>query len=133
LHDISKPETKILAKERIRFFGHTEQGADVVAGILESLRFSHKEISLVENMVRYHMRPTQMSHDGLPTQRAIYRFFRDTGSSGIDILFLSLADHLAARGPDLVKEQWDWHTRQLETGAGNPRNIGICQGGPGCR
>ena len=64
-------------------------------------------------MVRYHMRPTQMSHEGMPTRRAIYRYFRDTGSAGIDILFLSLADHLAARGPDLDMEQWKWHTGQV--------------------
>jgi poly(A) polymerase len=64
-------------------------------------------------MVRYHLRPTQMSHEGMPSRRAIYRYFRDTGNVGIDILFLSLADHLAARGPDLDLEQWKWHTEQV--------------------
>ncbi len=113
LHDIAKPETKIIANERVRFFGHTEQGAEVAAGILERLRFSNKEIKLVEMMVRYHLRPTQMSHEGMPTQRAIYRYFRDTGTAGIDILFLSLADHLAARGPDLDIAQWKWHAEQV--------------------
>jgi poly(A) polymerase len=113
LHDISKPETKIISNNKTRFFGHTEQGADVVDNILERLRFSNKEIKLVESMVRYHMRPTQMSHEGMPTRRAIYRYFRDTGSSGIDILYLSLADHLAARGPELDREQWKWHTGQV--------------------
>jgi poly(A) polymerase len=101
LHDIAKPETRILANDRVRFFGHTEQGAEKSVHILERLRFSNKEIKLVELMVRYHLRPTQMSHEGMPTPRAIYRYFRDTGTNGIDILFLSLADHLAARGPVL--------------------------------
>jgi poly(A) polymerase len=113
LHDIAKPETKIISNDKVRFFGHTEKGAEVVAKILERLRFSNKEIKTVEMMVRYHLRPTQMSHEGMPTQRAIYRYFRDTGTAGIDILFLSLADHLAARGPDLDKEQWIWHTGQV--------------------
>ena len=62
-------------------------------------------------MVRYHLRPTQMSHEGMPTKRAIYRYFRDTGTAGIDILFLSLADHLAARGPDLDVAQWKWQAQ----------------------
>ncbi len=115
LHDVSKPETKILTGEKIRFFGHPEQGADIAAQILQRLRFSNREISQVEMMVRYHMRPTQMSHEGLPTQRAIYRFFRDTGSTGIDILYLSLADHLAARGPGLDPEQWTWHIGQVRS------------------
>jgi hypothetical protein len=52
-----------------------------------------------------------MSHEGMPTPRAVYRFFRDTGESGIDILFLSLADHLAARGPVLDSQQWQEHAR----------------------
>jgi poly(A) polymerase len=113
LHDIAKPETRIISKERIRFFGHTEQGADVVVGILERLRFSNKEIKLVETMVRYHMRPTQMSNEGRPSQKAIFRYFRDSGIAGIDILFFSLADHLAARGPDLDMAQWKWHVEQV--------------------
>jgi poly(A) polymerase len=112
LHDISKPETKIMANGRVRFYGHTEQGAEVASGILERLRFSQKEIRLVETMVRYHLRPTQMSHEGMPTRRAVYRYLRDTDSVAIDILFLSLADHLAARGPDLDQNQWQWHVEQ---------------------
>jgi poly(A) polymerase len=113
LHDIAKPETKLISKDRVRFFGHTEQGAEVVVRVLERLRFSNKEIKLVEAMVRYHMRPTQMSNEGMPSRKAIYRFFRDSGSAGLDILFLSLADHLAARGPDLDMTQWKWHIEQV--------------------
>ncbi len=115
LHDIAKPQTKIIAEERMRFFGHTDQGADVVAKVLERLRFSNKEIKLVEVMVRSHMRPTQMSHEGLPTRRAVYRYFRDTGTAGIDVLYLSLTDHLAARGPDLDVEQWKGQAEVADT------------------
>jgi poly(A) polymerase len=113
LHDIAKPETRIIYNDRIRFFGHTELGAEAVTGILERLRFSNKEIRLVELMVRYHMRPTQMSNEGMPSRRAIYKFFRDAGSAGVDILFLSLADHLAARGPGLDSIQWKGHIDQV--------------------
>jgi hypothetical protein len=42
----------------------------------------------------------------LPTQRAIYRYFRDTDDAGIDILFLALADYLASRGPLANMEEW---------------------------
>jgi poly(A) polymerase len=114
LHDIAKPETKIIDKERVRFFGHNDQGAETVVRIMQRLRFSNKEIRLVECMVRNHMRPTQMSHQGLPSRRAIYRYFRDTGLAAIDTLFLSLADHLAARGPNLDMEQWNWHLDQVK-------------------
>jgi poly(A) polymerase len=113
LHDIAKPGTRIVENERIRFFGHNEQGAETSAAILARLRFSNREVNMVETMVRYHMRPTQMSNQGLPSARAIYRFFRDCGAAALDTLYLSLADHLAARGPLLDREQWQWHLGQV--------------------
>lgn len=109
LHDIAKPQTKTIEEGRARFLGHPQQGADEAAAIMERLRFSRREIQHIELLVKYHLRPTQMSQEGVPTRRAIYRFFRDTDESGIDILFLSLADHLAARGPELDLAQWREH------------------------
>jgi len=115
LHDVAKPQTKTIdANGRIRFLGHANEGATIVADILERLRFSTKEIKLVETMVKYHLRPSQMSHDGLPSPRAIYRFFRDTGEAGIDTLFLSLADHLATRGLHLDLAQWKEHAQLVK-------------------
>ena len=55
-----------------------------------------------------------MSNDGIPTARAIYRYFRDTGDAGIDTIFLSLADHLAARGDTLDRDEWRGHAREME-------------------
>jgi poly(A) polymerase len=115
LHDVAKPQTKAIAQDgRMRFLGHGKLGAEVAVGILERLRFSSKEIKLVEVMVREHLRPGQMSQQGLPTHRAIYRYFRDTEGAGIDILFLSLADHLASRGPNLELEGYKEHARMVE-------------------
>jgi len=115
LHDVAKPQTKTIeADGRIRFLGHAKEGAAIAIDILERLRFSTKEIKLVETMVRYHLRPVQMSHGGLPTRRAIYRYFRDAGEAGIDTLFLSLADHLATRGPHLEQALWQEHAQTVE-------------------
>ncbi len=50
-----------------------------------------------------------MAQQGAPTDRAIYRFFRDTAGAGADTLFLSLADHLAAVGPRVSREGWRRH------------------------
>jgi hypothetical protein len=47
--------------------------------------------------------------EGLPTRRAIYRFFRDTGAAGVDICILSLADMLATYGTTLRQEDWVHH------------------------
>jgi len=115
LHDIAKPQTKTIdADGRMRFLEHAKEGAAIATSILERLRFSAKEVKLVELMVRHHLRPGQMSHDGLPSRRAIYRYFRDAGEAGIDILFLSLADHLATRGPHLNLAQWQEHAQMAE-------------------
>jgi poly(A) polymerase len=112
LHDISKPQTKAFDENgRMRFLGHPEDGATLAESILGRLRFSTKEVKLVSSMVKYHLRPTQMSQDNLPTGRAIYRYFRNVGEAGIDTLYLSLADHLATRGPGLLMPQWEYHTQ----------------------
>jgi poly(A) polymerase len=109
-HDIAKPMTKSIDDTgRARFLGHTKQGAAMTANILERLRFSNREIRLVESLVYHHLRPAQMANNELPTQRAIYRYFRDTGEVGIDILFLALADYLASRGPLVSMEEWRKH------------------------
>jgi poly(A) polymerase len=111
LHDIAKPQTKIVnAQGRTRFFGHPKQGAPIAATILERIRFSTKEVKLIAAIVHYHLRPVQTGHDDLPSSRAIYRYIRDTGDVAIDVLFFSLADHLATRGTDLDITSWQQHT-----------------------
>ncbi len=114
LHDIAKPRTKSIDDTgRARFLGHTKQGAAMTASILEKLRFSHREINLVEKLVYHHLRPVQMANKEMPTQRAIYRYFRDTDDAGIDILILALADYLASRGPLVNREEWKRHCQLM--------------------
>jgi len=113
-HDIAKPMTKSIDDTgRARFLGHTKQGAAMTANILERLRFSNREIRLVESLVYHHLRPAQMANEELPSQRAIYRYFRDTDDAGIDILLLALADYLASRGPLASMEEWKRHCQVI--------------------
>jgi poly(A) polymerase len=115
LHDVAKPQTKAVTEEgRTRFLGHSKEGAAVAAAVMERLRFSGKGVKLVEIVINYHLRPGQMSQQGLPSRRAIYRYFRDCGEAGIDILYLSLADHLASRGPNLNLSGWREHARLVD-------------------
>jgi poly(A) polymerase len=115
LHDIAKPKTKSIGEDgRTHFLGHAKEGAIIVGGILERLRFSGREIKMVQKMVEYHLRPGQMSNEGLPSHRAIYRYFRDTADVAIDILILGLADHLATRGPNLDPLSWEKHVELVE-------------------
>ena len=115
LHDVSKPSTKHFEPSgRMRFFGHDTEGAEVTEQILKRLRFCGRTCDMVRTMVRYHLRPSQLSQKGeLPTQRAIYRYYRDLGDVAVDTLYLNMADYLAARGPDLELDDWAEHCRML--------------------
>ncbi len=114
-HDIAKPQTKGPdASGRIRFLGHSEQGAEMAARRLAELRLSARGVGMVRRMVEEHLRPAQMSQGGeLPSPRAIYRYYRDLGDVAVDNLYLSLADYLAAKGPDLTADRWAGHARMV--------------------
>lgn len=116
LHDISKPATKTVEPSgRIRFIGHDLQGAEVSEAILRRLRMSSRATHLISAMVRHHLRPTQMRQGvEMPTQRAVYRFFRDLDTAAVDTLYLNIADYLSAKGPRVVDAQdWEGHCRLI--------------------
>ncbi|MBE9505248.1 MAG: HD domain-containing protein, partial [Chloroflexi bacterium] len=107
LHDVAKPQTKTLDESgRARFLGHAREGAIMTRSILERLRFSQREMAYVEMLVYHHLRPAQLSNEGLPTARAVYRFFRDTRGAGPGILYVAMADYLACRGPLFTMTEW---------------------------
>lgn len=115
LHDVGKPATKsVQANGRVRFFGHSELGAEMVERAMVRLRFSDQQTRMATTMVTHHLRPGQWSDGGLPTNRALYRYFRDLGDVAIDTIFLNLADHLAARGPMMDREDWAEHVAVAE-------------------
>ena len=105
LHDIGKPATKTFEESgRMRFFGHSDTGAEIAGRLMRRLRFSGREREIVVRMIEAHLRPVQMAQGRAPTKRAVYRYFRATGEAGVDTLFLSLADHLGTVGPNV---RWD--------------------------
>ena len=122
-HDIAKPRTKQVDETgRTRFPDHSEIGAVLAAQRLAQLRISSRGVAMVSKMVENHLRPAHMMQGvELPTQRAIYRYFRDLKDVAIDTLYLCQADYLAAKGPELDPEAWASHARMithvLQTGA----------------
>jgi putative nucleotidyltransferase with HDIG domain len=110
-HDIAKPRTRSVdAKGDIHFYNHPVEGVAIVEQAMRRLRFSSVEMRIVTAIVGNHMRPAQLAADGA-TPRAIYRYFRDVGAEGVDTLFLSLADHIATRGPKLNPSDWWQHAQ----------------------
>ena len=108
LHDIAKPRTRETDEDgRIRFIDHENQGARIASQRGEALHLSNPEITRLKTIVKHHMRPTHLAREARdPSPRAVYRFFKDTGSAGVDICLLSLADLMATYGAILPQERW---------------------------
>jgi putative nucleotidyltransferase with HDIG domain len=112
LHDIGKPKTRSQDEDgRIHFYNHEPVGARMAAARLQGLRFSRDEVSRVRVIVGQHLRPPHLARTERVTRRAVYRYFRATGCAGIDVVLLSLADHLATWGTNLQERRW---ARRLE-------------------
>ncbi len=96
-HDVGKADTQTREEDgRIRFLGHDAVGSTLAAARLTAMRFSNAHVAYVTKIVLGHMRPLLLANNGKPaSRRAIFRYFRDINSAGIDVALLSLADHLA--------------------------------------
>lgn len=111
-HDVEKPATRSLDEAgRIRFFDHDIKGADVVAKRGHAFNLSNDEIERIHAIVKHHMRfhffASRLEGDKQePSRKAIYRFFRDSGKAGIDLVLLGLADLRGTRGHTLTQETW---------------------------
>ncbi|GCE46985.1 HD domain-containing protein [Thermosporothrix hazakensis] len=109
LHDIGKTTTYAVDNEgHIHFYHHPQAGVPLARQIMHRLGASNAESRLVQQVVAHHMRPGQLSGTEI-TQRAIRRYFVDLGPVGINVALVSLADHLAMRGPQDLTEAWQRH------------------------
>jgi hypothetical protein len=110
-HDIAKPQT--LSQDdsgRIHNYGHEDIGAEIIVDVGKRLQLSNDEINDLRIVVRNHMRIHLLAQKREPpSRRAIYRFFRDTGSSGIEVCLLALADTLATYGLPVDIDVWKTH------------------------
>lgn len=106
-HDVGKLQTRSVGEdEQVHFYGHASTGGQLAAARLRALRFSGAEAIHVRRIVEAHSRPARLGRAETVTRREIYRYFQDTGAAGVDTVLLSLADRLAAWGPDLEEVRW---------------------------
>ena len=108
-HDVGKPNTweikDVNGEEKHTFYGHDKVGAEITNSIGERLKFSNLIVETLSKLVRYHLRPFQLSQNNEPiTERALYRFFRDVGTDTPLLLMLAMADLYATVGPKITKE-----------------------------
>jgi putative nucleotidyltransferase with HDIG domain len=107
-HDAGKGETAMEEGGRIRFLGHDKVGAAVASRRLRQLAFSKAATGHVKQIVTGHMRPLWLveNQGSRPTRRAVYRYFRDIKTAGLDVALLAVADHLATYAGAGDEEQW---------------------------
>jgi poly(A) polymerase len=111
-HDVQKPATKSVDSGwRIRFFDHDVKGAEVAEERGRAFNLSNDEVERIRLIIQHHMRfhffSSRLEGDKKePSRKAIYRFFRDAGKAGVDLVLLGLADLRGIRGATLTQETW---------------------------
>ncbi|HEY1268469.1 MAG TPA: CCA tRNA nucleotidyltransferase [Candidatus Binatia bacterium] len=93
LHDVAKPVTAGRNEQRITFYGHTEQGAEMAVAILKRLKRSRSVWERVAYIVKSHLRPVQAPKMRVSTLK------RFLGEPGIhELLEVVRLDALASNG-----------------------------------
>jgi putative nucleotidyltransferase with HDIG domain len=111
-HDAGKPQTKTIDTDgKTHFYEHEDVGAEMIVRRGRGLNLSNDEINWLHTTVKNHMRIHSFAirlqkDEKMPSRRAIYRFFRDSGEIGVDLVLLVLADTLGMRGGTLSREIW---------------------------
>jgi predicted nucleotidyltransferase len=118
LHDVGKPETlSHHPSGRIRFIGHEVVSARKARGIASRLGLSPGVDQGLERMVALHMEPVLLGN-GRPQPSDLHLLLKRAGSLAPEILVLSVADVLSARGPAQpgyrVEEQMIFAREMLE-------------------
>jgi poly(A) polymerase len=98
-HDVGKPATAKKEGGEWHFYGHDAVGARIVAALSKRLRLSSEEGRSLSRQVGAHMRPGNLGHQPVLTDRAVYRFYRDLEDSAVGLLIVSLADHFTYLSP----------------------------------
>ena len=107
LHDIGSTQPGYsMGDERPRPQRSAATGALLAAARLRALRFSADETTRVRTIIRCQDQLSLVPRVEDISRRFVYRYFRASGTAGIDVALLSLADHLAAREPSLRPERW---------------------------
>lgn len=105
-HDIGKPSTWTIEEDsgRHRFIKHDDVGSKLVVPILKELKFSKKQISYIQKLIKNHIYPASVVNQCEISEKSQMKFFRKMEGSVIDCIILSIADRLSARGPEITEE-----------------------------
>jgi len=108
-HDSAKSNIPTVEDEgKIVFPDHAKKSAEITKSRMKSLAFSNEDINFVDTIIGFHMSPNLKSIgiDEKPN-RAIYRYFQETGEFGVLLGFFHLADIIATYEETLASSRWE--------------------------
>lgn len=100
MHDIGKPDTWTIDEEtgRHRFIMHDDVGSKKIVPIMKDLKFSKKQISYVQQMIKFHIYPSSLVWQEVAGSKAHLKFYRKMYPYFEDVIILAMADRLSAMG-----------------------------------
>ncbi len=102
LHDIGKPSTwQINEDGRHTFYGHDSIGATMAEATAERMKWSKPVNRFICKLIKWHLRPGALYHQGDPTPKALQRFYRKAGDDVPELMVLAFGDLGATRGDGL--------------------------------
>ncbi len=114
LHDIGKPQTRMVRDGKVTFYEHEHVGASMAESVAKRLKLSQTQTKLIHTFVTYHMYPMQLWRTGRLDERLIHRLYRRTGRLGVAIVLFTLADHLAKGEQVGVSDEFRSHQQVVE-------------------
>ena len=109
LHDVAKPVTSVEIDGRQRFPRHGSTGADLMQPRLVNAGLGAEATDLVCRLIRYHLRPRDLIHNGPASDRAFRRFASDLNGQVLPLMLLNLCDGMAVRGPGYTRDNFRRH------------------------
>jgi len=114
-HDIGKPKAKRWQDGKVKFHGHERIGLSFIEEISQDLKLSNSEKDILKTIVLWHLRPGYLADLEVISQRAKFRFFRDTAKEALSVLLVSLADQRASRGRLTSRKQRQHHEKVVKS------------------
>ena len=93
------------------FHTHEHAGERITRQVAKQLKLSVKERFFLEDAVRMHLRPGYLSNFKRPSEKAIFRYLRDTKDEAVSLAILALADQAATRGPLTTEAKHKHHAK----------------------
>lgn len=106
LHDTGKPSVWTIDTQtgRHRFIMHDSEGAKIIEPYLKDLKFSKKQISYLQKIIKNHIYPAGVVTSDETSEKAYLRFYRKMGDETIDLIAIAYADRMSALGSEITQE-----------------------------